>query len=187
MATKTPYLRLGIFVVAGMLLLVVGIFLIGKQKYTFAKTFEVEAQFNNASGIRKGAPVRVAGVEKGVVNKLLIPEQPAGKARVIMKMDEDTRKLIGPDAVAHIKSQGFFGERYIEIEIGDQAITQSKESYIVIKAEEAEDFDMLVTKANQTIDSLHQTVEEYGNVARKLNAGEGSIGQLLNDKELYQK
>src|SRR6187549_3389959 len=122
MANNNSYVKLGVFVVIGLLLLVTGIFLVGKKKYIFKESFEVEALFNNVSGLRKGAPVRVAGIEKGVVDNLIVPSEPNGQVRVIMKMDNETRNLIGPDAVADIKSQGFFSEKYIEIEIKNQKV-----------------------------------------------------------------
>src|SRR5688572_801111 len=108
MSEKAPYFKLGLFVFAGILIFAIGIFPIGKQKLSFSDTFEVEALFNNAGGLRKGAPVRVTGVEKGVVDKLIIPADSTGKVQVIMNIDKEARRLIGPNAVAHIRSQGFF-------------------------------------------------------------------------------
>jgi phospholipid/cholesterol/gamma-HCH transport system substrate-binding protein len=197
MAEKTPYLKLGIFVVAGLLLFIFGIFLIGKRKNPFADTFVVEALFDNAGGLRKGAPVRVTGIEKGVVDQLVIPSEPGGKVRVIMKLDGDTQTLISRESIAHVRSQGFLGEKFVEIEIRDLSPDSSSQTSIpdqtsagkdriVIQGVEEEDLDKLVTKANQTLDSLHGAIGEYREIATKINSGEGAVGQLLNDKELYR-
>src|SRR5262245_38623955 len=112
MANNNPYVKLGVFVVIGLSLLVTVIFMIEKKKFIFRRTFEIEAIFNKVGGLRKGASVRVAGVEKGVVDQLIVPADPSGQVRVIMKMDDDTRNLIGPNSIADIISQGFFGEKF---------------------------------------------------------------------------
>lgn len=45
-----------------------------------------------------------------------------------------------------------------------------------------------LAKANltQTLTQAHNTLEQTSQIMRKINAGEGSIGLLLNDKQLYQ-
>ncbi|MBA4304498.1 MAG: hypothetical protein C0424_09770 [Sphingobacteriaceae bacterium] len=45
-----------------------------------------------------------------------------------------------------------------------------------------------LAKANltQTIAQAHASLEQTSEIMRKINAGEGSIGLLLNDKQLYQ-
>jgi phospholipid/cholesterol/gamma-HCH transport system substrate-binding protein len=194
MQNRPPYLKLGIFVFTGLLLLVAAIFLVSRQNYTFKKTYEVEALLDNAGGLRKGAPVRVAGIEKGVIEELILPANPKDKARIIMKMEGETRDLIGPGAIAKIKSQGFFGEKFIEIEIREQsepsmseaAKSADEKTRIVINGEEGDDFDKLIKKTSDAVDTLNQTAIQFQEIGRKINEGEGSIAQLLNDKKIYQ-
>jgi phospholipid/cholesterol/gamma-HCH transport system substrate-binding protein len=185
---KADYLKLGIFVVIGLALLATGIFLISKERFPFGNWFEVETRLNNAGGLRKGAPVRVAGIEKGVVEKLILPTVPNGQARVIMKLNADARGIIGPDAYAQIKTQGFFGEPYMEIVLGNEPVTPEMANckYIVIPGKEENDLNAMIEKATHALGEIEQTSAQFHSIANKLNEGEGTIGMLINDKQLYR-
>ncbi|MEW6733591.1 MAG: MlaD family protein [Acidobacteriota bacterium] len=196
MAERTPYLQLGIFVVIGLLLLLVAIFLIGSKEYRFTDIIVVEAWFNRVSGLKEGAPVQIVGVEKGIVDKVLLPTTPDNKVRVVMKVTADARPLLNANSVARIKSQGFFGEKYIEIELkgeygsdNDRSNTHSSaltNDHIVLRGEEARDMDKLADETTKALATFRVTAEEYREIARKINDKEGSIGHLLSDKQLYQ-
>jgi phospholipid/cholesterol/gamma-HCH transport system substrate-binding protein len=55
----------GLFVIAGVVLFSLGLFLIGDRRMFFNKTFEVRSQFSRIAGLQTGAKVRVAGLDAG--------------------------------------------------------------------------------------------------------------------------
>ena len=72
----------GAFVIGGLLLFAVGLFLIGDRRMLFNDTFEVYAEFTQIAGLQNGAKVRVAGLDAGEVETIHIPASPSAKFRV---------------------------------------------------------------------------------------------------------
>src|SRR6516162_9588751 len=94
--------RLGVFVVASLLILAVGIFLIGNKRFLFSRTFGLRADFQNVGGLSGGAEVRVGGIHEGTVRTVKLPSRPGEKVTVVMDLAASTRDIIKKDSVAWI-------------------------------------------------------------------------------------
>lgn len=78
---------------------------------------EVKVRFDNAAGLDEQAPVRVAGVRKGKVKRVLM--EPDGKAGVLLELQDDVPLFA--NATARIANLGLLGETYVEIDPGSPA------------------------------------------------------------------
>src|SRR5882724_10569595 len=107
--------RLGVFVVATLLVLGRGIFWIGSMRFMFSKTWRLNSDFANVAGLTNGAEVRVGGIHRGSVRNIRLPRRPTDKVRVEMDLDGDARNVIRNDSKAAIRSEGLVGDRYVEI------------------------------------------------------------------------
>ncbi len=110
--------RLGIFIVAALLILSAGIFLIGDKKFMFSSTYRLTADFQNVAGLNNGADVRVGGIHEGTVEHINLPRQQDGKMTVVMNLEKSTRNVIRKDSVAAIKTEGLLGNKFVEISFG---------------------------------------------------------------------
>src|SRR5215216_3025835 len=90
----------GAFVVIGLLLFGVGLFMIGERRMLFEKRFTLYTEFGRLGELETGAPVRVAGAEAGEVTDIEIPATPSGKFRVKMEVREDLHSIIRTDSIA---------------------------------------------------------------------------------------
>ena len=115
----SPRLALvGTFVIGGVLLFAVGLFLIGDRRSLFAEQFEIEADFGNVTGITVGTSVRLAGLEAGEVLGLVIPSDPGERFGVRMRVREELRPLVRTDSVAAVLTDGLLGSVFIQIRSG---------------------------------------------------------------------
>jgi phospholipid/cholesterol/gamma-HCH transport system substrate-binding protein len=185
--------RLGLFVVAALAVLFVGVFLIGNRKSIFQKTYQVKADFQNVAGLADGADVRVGGLHQGTVKRIQLPNRPDGKIVVTMDVDKGTRDVIKQDSVAAIKSEGLIGDRYIEISFGSENAPRLKDGD-TIQSEPPIDMSNLVKKADQLLDTaqgavtdLNGTASNLKEISSKINEGKGTVGALINDKTIYNK
>lgn len=105
--------KVGIFVVVGTILLIVGLYYIGKQKFIFSKNFELYAVFTNVNGLQLGNNVRYSGVNVGTISEIEMTE--VGKITVIMSVEEKTAIFIKKDAIAAIGSDGLVGSMVLNI------------------------------------------------------------------------
>ncbi len=118
----SPRLALvGTFVVGGLLVFAIGLFMIGDRRLLFAEQFEVEADFGNVSGVQIGTNVRLAGLPAGEVIGIAIPPAPGGRFMVRMRIREDLHSLVRTDSVAAILTDGLLGSVFIQIRSGSES------------------------------------------------------------------
>lgn len=108
----------GAFVLVGLLLFAVGLFLIGDRRLLFTDNFEIEAEFGNVTGIQVSTNVRLAGYAAGEVLDIELPRNPSERFRVRMRVREDLHSLVRTDSVAAILTDGLLGSVFIQIRSG---------------------------------------------------------------------
>src|SRR5260370_7700072 len=86
--------RLGVFVIAMMLIFAAGVFWIGSKQFLFTSTYHLNADFQNVAGLSNGADVRVGGIHQGTVKRIDLPRRPDEKLRVLMDLNPAT-----PDSI----------------------------------------------------------------------------------------
>src|SRR3990170_5876818 len=77
-------LRIGAFVLGGLVVFLAIIYLLGAQARYFERKYDLVAEFAEVGGLIEGATVRLAGVQIGRVTRVDLPPQPGGKVRVTM-------------------------------------------------------------------------------------------------------
>ena len=186
-------LRLGIFVVAMLLILAAGIFMIGRRDFMFSSTYRLKADFQNVAGLGGGAPVRVGGIHQGTVRTILLPKQPDGKVTVVMDLESGTRNIIKKDSLAAIKTEGLLGSKYVEISFGTKEAERVNNGD-TLATEPPLDIADLIKKTNDILDTSKSAVQNVdkatGNlesISAKIDQGKGTVGALINDKTVFQE
>ena len=85
---RVNHITVGLFVVVGIALFAVGIFLIGSERKVFSKHLELYTKFANVTGVSKGTKVRVAGLDAGEVLEVSVPDYPSTRFRLKMQIDQ---------------------------------------------------------------------------------------------------
>ena len=118
----SPRLALvGAFVIGGLLIFAVGLFMIGDRRLLFSEQFEMEADFGNVAGVEIGTSVRLSGLPAGEVIGIDIPGAPGGRFLVRMRVREDLHALVRTDSEAAILSDGLLGSAFIQLRAGSDA------------------------------------------------------------------
>ncbi len=147
----------GAFVVFGVLLFAVGLFIIGSRRMLFQDTFRASAEFANISGLQNGAIVRVAGMDAGEVEEIRVPGSPSGRFRVRMRLREDLHPLIRVDSVASIQTDGLVGNKYVQVDAGtDQAALVPPDG--TMQSREPLDLAEMLDRMSKTIDLVTGTI-----------------------------
>src|ERR1700723_3298953 len=87
-AMPRRYLIAGLFIIAGLTLFALGIFLVGSRHEAFSRHMFLYTEFTELDGIAKGSKVQVAGMDAGQVSRIDVPNSPNDRFRVQMKIDE---------------------------------------------------------------------------------------------------
>ncbi len=171
----------------------------------FEKGRHIQVVFGFASGLREAAPVRLAGVEVGLVKKLQVfadaADERKTKVRVSVWIRDDI--AIPVDSKITINQLGILGEKYLEIVPGKSADGIKDDSVIagqdpVPMERIAEQVNTLMAKLSTTVDSvnngiltdknkqsLQEALEGFGAVGTDLKEGRGTLGKLLTDESIY--
>jgi phospholipid/cholesterol/gamma-HCH transport system substrate-binding protein len=183
--------RLGVFIFATLAILASGVFVIGSKEYLFRPTYQLRAQFDNVAGLEAGADVQVGGVHSGTVRSIALPHGPGDKVTVVMDLDRSTHEIIKHDSVASIETEGVLGNQYVAISFGSSGQAEVKDGDMVQGAPPLQLADLL-KKTNAILDSSQQAIQNAGlatahlnSVSAKIDAGQGTVGALVNDKQLY--
>ena len=176
--------RLGAFIVLALVVLAAGVFIIGSKNYLFRSTYQLKAQFDNVAGLANGADVQVGGVHSGTVHSIDLPHKPGEKVTVIMDLNRSTHEIIKRDSVASIETEGVLGNQFVAISFGSAGQAEVKDGDLIESEPPLLMADML-KKANGMLDSGQQATEHLNSVSAKIDSGQGTIGALVNDKQLY--
>ena len=142
---STRAVLVGAFVVGGIVLFSIGLFMIGNRRMLFADNFDLRSEFAEIAGLQLGAKVRVAGMDAGEVREIHVPTGPRGKFQVIMRVRSDLHPVIRVDSVASIQNEGLVGNKFVQIEAGTDAAPLVAENGS-IRGEEPIDLSDIIKK-----------------------------------------
>jgi len=184
--------RLGVFIVATLAVLAAGVFIIGSRQYLFQSTYKLRAQFDNVAGLAEGADVQLGGVHSGTVTVILLPTRPGEKVSVVMEMARSTREIIKQDSVASIETEGLLGNQYLAVSFGSAGQGDVKDGQTIQSIPPLEMADLLkktsgiLDSSQQAILNVTQATAHLNGVSAKIDSGQGTVGALVNDKQLYR-
>lgn len=103
----------GVFVLIGLLCLAYLSVKLGKLELIGGGVYEVEAQFNSASGLKPGSAIEIAGVEVGRVRGITLNQD-----RAMVKLAVNDSIKLYTDTIASIKTRGIIGEKFLALSPG---------------------------------------------------------------------
>ena len=106
-----------------------------------SRTYMLNAEFNNVSGVKVGADIQIAGVTVGKVREMRLNDQQL--AEISMQLDKEVSVPV--DSIASVKSQGIIGDKYIQITLGGDE-TAYKPGESIVDTESSVDLESLISK-----------------------------------------
>jgi phospholipid/cholesterol/gamma-HCH transport system substrate-binding protein len=172
-AQRKNIVQLGIFVVAGLALLLLALFLISKNQHLIGSHYTLRAHFENVSGLRTGNNVRYAGIEVGTVQEMTIINDTVLEVRMLI--NHEMKKVIRRNALASLGADGLMGNKVINI------VPQAG------KAEYAADGDLLPSRKAVDFDDIMRTLasssENIGTISEGLTV---TVARINNSQGLWK-
>lgn len=171
-------IRLGIFVLAGTLLLILGLYLIGSNRNIFGKTLTLYTTFSDVNGLIKGNNVRFAGIKVGTVSNISIISDTS--LVVEMSIEQEMQKIIRNNATAIIGTDGLMGDKLVNIEPGTSDAPFIKDGDTLTGTPALEMDKMLRTLdiTNRNVAVISANLKQ---ITRNINEGKGTLYTVLND------
>jgi len=195
----------GIFVIASLAALLVMVLVIAQQERLWEKHVGYRATFKNIGGLKEGSEVRLAGVTVGNVKKIVIDTQ--GQIIVTFEVIGKYSSRVRQDSRATIGFQGLLGDKSLDLSAGSPDKPEIPAGGEVASVEPW-DITELLAKATPSLENVQKllnnlarlsesltrpkgdfakSMEELRQIVAKINKGQGSLGQLLNDPVLYRE
>lgn len=155
---------LGSFVSVGIILLIVAIFLIGKENRLFDRSAHINAYFTNVAGLSVGADVVLAGVLVGYVDHIGFPSfddkhpDTSGKIKVVLRVPYNKLPWLRSDSIARIDGKGLLGDKIINISLGSTHKPQIQDQGVLASVESL-DFSSALAKAEGVLYHVTGAVE----------------------------
>jgi phospholipid/cholesterol/gamma-HCH transport system substrate-binding protein len=182
---------LGAFIVGTLAILAAGVFVIGSKEYLFRSTYQLQAQFDNVAGLAEGADVQVGGVHSGIVRSIELPHKPGEQVTVVMDLNRSTHEIIKQDSVASIETEGVLGNQFVAISFGSAGQADVKDGEIIESAAPLVLSDLfkktsgILDSSQKAINNATMATAHLSSVSAKIDSGQGTVGALVNDKQVY--
>ena len=171
-----------------MAILIVLIFLMsGSSGGLFSHKLVLRSYFDNAAGIKNGAPVTLEGVTIGnVIRVRVVPERNPSPVEVTMQVDHKYDPLLHVDSTATIAQAGVLGDSYIDI-TSAHASGPAPGNNAELKATGAPTIQDVIRTSNGSIQDVSALIRKVDVLVNTLNSKRGTLGTLINDPELAHK
>jgi phospholipid/cholesterol/gamma-HCH transport system substrate-binding protein len=116
MKTERNNIKLGIFVMCGLVILVITLYLVGENKNNWGAGIQVKIHFSDLDGLVEGDNVLYAGMTAGSVKKVQILNDTT--IEVTLLVNSKTGHFIHRNSVATVGSEGLMGNKVINITPG---------------------------------------------------------------------
>jgi phospholipid/cholesterol/gamma-HCH transport system substrate-binding protein len=176
--TQRFKIRLGLFIVGGLTLFVVAIFIIGKQKNMFNPVFEITSTFTNVSGLQVGNNVRFSGINVGTVNNIIIINDTS--VRVDMVIKKEVSQFIKTDCKVTLGTEGIIGDKLIIIIQGSPDAPLLKDGQSLSSIEPIET-SVIMARLDVTTKNVENVSKQLSQISFDINQGHGTISRLIQD------
>lgn len=166
-------IRVGAFIFAALSVMVLVVFMLGGQSRLFVRKATYKILFRSTTGLFKGDPVLLTGVEVGNVTKIGFPEKIEEKKILLeIAVDHAVVSRIRRDTRARLGSASLVYGKVVELTMGSSDEPPVPEGGF-IPADWGSRYDAIV-------DSTSMMLEDARLILSKLNRGDGALGILLN-------
>lgn len=172
--------KLGMFVVVGILLFIVAVYVIGINRNLFGSNFILNSQFKNVSGLKVGSNVRLSGINIGTVSKIEFISDSLVLVKLLIK--EEVQQFIKIDALASIGSDGLVGDKVLIIEPGTYSKSIVKDNGIIASSRTIE-IDAILQSVKKSAENAAIITNQLADFSFKMNDKNGFLSKVLTNKK----
>jgi phospholipid/cholesterol/gamma-HCH transport system substrate-binding protein len=182
-------LKVGVLILVALLILAVAIVKLGQAGNLFGKRYTLVAFVSSGSGLRKGGPISVAGQLAGSIKDIdfLPPDADTTRnLRLVVEVDRKLTEQVRKDSRAKIKAMGLLGDKVFDISPGTPRYPVLKEGDTIIISPSV-DYEAVVLQASEAINEVVGLTHDLQSVTTGITRGEGTLGQLVTNRMLYDQ
>lgn len=182
-------LKVGALILAAIGVLTVAVFQLGEAANLFEKRYELTTFLPNAGGLREGGSVTVAGQLAGIIKKIdFLPPDGDTTANLIvtLEINQSLRQQVRGDSRAKVRTMGLLGDKTLDISVGTPRfdVLAPRDT---IPTSASLDYEAVISQASGAVGDMVGLTHDLRQITGGIVRGEGTMGQLLTNKSLYDR
>src|SRR5271155_16545 len=184
---KWSQLRVGLTVLFASITLAVLIFVMSGTGGWFTRKITLRSYFDNAQGLREGAPVRLAGVDIGNVTAVrIVQNKPMTPVEVSMKVNMKYAFNLRKDSVTLMSTAGILGETFVDVDSSTAKGPPAGDGD-TLAARDQPDIQDVVRASQGTLQNMDSLLKRVDRIVAFIESGQGSIGKVIYSPALYDQ
>jgi phospholipid/cholesterol/gamma-HCH transport system substrate-binding protein len=182
-------LKVGSLIIAALLVMTLAMYKLGQAADLFSSRYELVTFLKDASGLREGGSVTIAGQLAGVVKEIeLLPvdADTNRNVKVRFEVNDNLRDQIRSDSRARLRTMGLLGDKVLEVSVGtprQSALTEGD----TVTSEATMDYEAIIAQAAGAVDDVVALTHDLRQLTGGIVRGEGTMGQLMTNRTLYDR
>lgn len=174
----THEIRVGLFVLVGVVLFCMSIILLGGDRLFLTKTYNLRVRLPQVQGLAKGSVVSLTGVPVGNVEKVKFIEG-SSDVELTVSVEEDVKSRITEGSTAVVKTQGALGDKYVYIAPGPVG-GKPLENDALIETDKTPDFLDIIASKGAEMGEIVEVIKEINIMFKNINRDNRSA-HLMNN------
>lgn len=180
-------LKVGAVILVALVVIAIAILKLGQSAHLFSKRYQLVSFVPNTAGLRVGGQVTVAGQLAGSVKSiqfLPVDADTLKNLKIIIEVDRDVQAQVRRDSRAKLKTLGLLGDKVFDISPGTPKYAMLEEGD-TLSLGNAIDYEQVLAQASGALDQVVTLTGSLQKVANNVVQGEGTVGQLLTNRQLF--
>jgi len=173
--------KIGMFVAAALLCVVVAAVLIGVQKDFFTKKYTLHFTVDRGTGFTKGMSVKLSGFRIGRVTSIALNEQ--AMVDIVVEIDSAYRTWIRGDSTVKLVKEGLVGDNNVDVSVGspEKAELKNSDAIMYIKTKGLDEL------ADEIAEKVKPVLIEVRDIIGYINNPEGDLKKSVRNIELLTR
>jgi phospholipid/cholesterol/gamma-HCH transport system substrate-binding protein len=181
-------LRVGLVILIAVAVLGVALYKLGQSTNLFAKRYSLIAYLADANGLKEGGSVMVAGQMAGTVEKiefLPVDQDTTRNLKLTLAVDAGVQDQIRRDSKGKLRTLGLLGDKVFDITPGTPRYPVLQPGDTVSIALSL-DYEAVIAQASSAVTDMVALTRDMRAITGGIVKGQGTIGQLVTNKALYE-
>lgn len=182
-------LKVGLMILVALTIMIFAIFKLGQAANLFEERYELVAFVPNASGLVEGGQVTVAGQLAGGIKKIEFLPPDADTMRnlkLTLELSQRLQPQVRENSYAKIRTLGLLGNKVLDISVGTPQVA-ALEPGDTVRVSESLDYEAVIAQASGAVGDLVELTHDMREITGGIVRGEGTVGQLLTSRTLYDQ
>ena len=183
------HLRVAAVVLVALAVLFLGGYKLAKAANLLGKKYQLVAFVPSANGIRVGGAVTVAGQLVGSVRSidfLPVDNDTTRNLRIVVQVDERVKQQVRADSRARLRTQGLLGDRVFDISPGTARASALRAGDTIVVSPTVE-YEQIIQQASGAVGDVVTLTHDLRGITGGIVKGEGTVGQLVTNRSLYDQ